>query len=214
MLSLIPKSRNALEETSELKCPTGVSSLNLMPMPSPFARNVSYPPFFGFCTSLTPPKFKQCDSYRRLGRESTASETVDNSSSGVIWKISGGDDDKTYEDDVNSESHFDYLPFDRFLPALPPSVHPFLLPSIPLFVFTFGFSPPSSIHATPPFKLRSVYPNMWPVFELTYKLFNNDAVDFLEEMLPLFDKFISLRCRDDQKHANYEQMLLDIYVLL
>ncbi len=30
------------------------------------------------------------------------------------------------------------------------------------------------------FKLRSISPNMWPVFELTYKLFKSDAVDFLD----------------------------------
>lgn len=30
------------------------------------------------------------------------------------------------------------------------------------------------------FKLRSISPNMWPVFEITYKLFKSDAVDFLE----------------------------------
>jgi importin-7 len=30
------------------------------------------------------------------------------------------------------------------------------------------------------FKLRSISPTMWPVFELTYKLFKADAVDFLE----------------------------------
>jgi hypothetical protein len=30
------------------------------------------------------------------------------------------------------------------------------------------------------FKLRSISPNLWPVFELTYELFKSDAVDFLE----------------------------------
>jgi len=30
------------------------------------------------------------------------------------------------------------------------------------------------------FKLRSIAPGMWPVFEETYKLFKSDAVDFLE----------------------------------
>jgi len=30
------------------------------------------------------------------------------------------------------------------------------------------------------FKLRAIAPNLWPVFELTYKLFKSDAVDFLE----------------------------------
>lgn len=35
------------------------------------------------------------------------------------------------------------------------------------------------------FKLRTVSPSMWPIFELTYKLFKSDAVDFLEgESLP------------------------------
>lgn len=30
------------------------------------------------------------------------------------------------------------------------------------------------------FKLRSISPNMWPLFELTYTLFKSDAVDFLD----------------------------------
>lgn len=30
------------------------------------------------------------------------------------------------------------------------------------------------------FKLRSISPTMWPVFELTYKMFKAEAVDFLE----------------------------------
>lgn len=30
------------------------------------------------------------------------------------------------------------------------------------------------------FKLASIAPNMWPVFELTYSLFKSEAVDFLD----------------------------------
>lgn len=30
------------------------------------------------------------------------------------------------------------------------------------------------------FKMRAIAPSMWPVFELTYKLFKSDAVDFLD----------------------------------
>lgn len=30
------------------------------------------------------------------------------------------------------------------------------------------------------FKMRSISPTMWPVFEMTYKLFKSDAVDFLD----------------------------------
>jgi hypothetical protein len=30
------------------------------------------------------------------------------------------------------------------------------------------------------FKLRQIAPNMWPIFELTYKLFKGNAIDFLD----------------------------------
>ena len=33
------------------------------------------------------------------------------------------------------------------------------------------------------YKLRSISPSMWPVFELTYSLFKHEAVDFLEGLL-------------------------------
>ena len=33
------------------------------------------------------------------------------------------------------------------------------------------------------YKLRTISPSMWPVFELTYKLFKSEAVDFLEGAL-------------------------------
>jgi len=35
------------------------------------------------------------------------------------------------------------------------------------------------------FKSRSISPNMWPVFELTYELFRTDAIDFLDGNHPL-----------------------------
>ncbi|KIK50563.1 hypothetical protein GYMLUDRAFT_252883 [Collybiopsis luxurians FD-317 M1] len=63
------------------------------------------------------------------------------------------------------------------------------------------------------FKFRSVSPNMWPVLELTYKLFKNDAVDFLEEMLPLLDNHISYGADTIKLRTNYKQMLLDIYLM-
>jgi len=30
------------------------------------------------------------------------------------------------------------------------------------------------------FKMHSISPNMWPVFDLTYRLFKSDAADFLD----------------------------------
>ena len=78
------------------------------------------------------------------------------------------------------------------------------------------------------FKLRSISPSMWPVFELTYKLFKADAVDFLEgrwssysrlgrteefspEMLPSLDNFVSFGTDAFKSRADYRQMVLDIY---
>ncbi len=36
------------------------------------------------------------------------------------------------------------------------------------------------------FKSRSISPNMWRVFELTYDLFRTDAIDFLDGKRILF----------------------------
>lgn len=30
------------------------------------------------------------------------------------------------------------------------------------------------------FKLRSISPTMWPIFEFSYQLFKNEAIDFLD----------------------------------
>jgi hypothetical protein len=40
------------------------------------------------------------------------------------------------------------------------------------------------------FKLHHISPALWPVFELTYKLFKSDAIDFLEGKY-----FIRLSCQ-------------------
>lgn len=36
------------------------------------------------------------------------------------------------------------------------------------------------------FNLRRVSAQLWPIFEMTYKLFKSDAIDFLDGMKPLF----------------------------
>ncbi|KAJ3557178.1 hypothetical protein NM688_g1613 [Phlebia brevispora] len=61
------------------------------------------------------------------------------------------------------------------------------------------------------FKMRAISPTMWPVFELTYKLFKSDAVDFLDEMLPSLDNFVSFGSDVFKARADYRQMALDIY---
>ena len=83
------------------------------------------------------------------------------------------------------------------------------------------------------FKLRRISPNMWPVFELTYKTFKAEAIDFLDgpwyssvglasmfinvdvaeppEMLPSLDNFVSYGTDVFKARPDYRQMLLDIY---
>lgn len=83
------------------------------------------------------------------------------------------------------------------------------------------------------FKLRRISPNMWPVFELTYKMFKAEAIDFLDgpwysrvdlasmfvdvdvaepaEMLPSLDNFVSYGTDVFKARPDYRQMLLDIY---
>lgn len=71
---------------------------------------------------------------------------------------------------------------------------------------------------------------MWNVFELTYKVFKAEAVDFLDgvfthattswppgltlvpEMLPSLDNFISYGTDVFKARADYRQMVLDVYI--
>ena len=82
------------------------------------------------------------------------------------------------------------------------------------------------------FNLRAITPAMWRVFELTYKLFKEDAIDFLDgeysfgscplasiakrfplnpEMLPSLDNFISYGAGVFKTRPDYKIMILDIY---
>ena len=40
------------------------------------------------------------------------------------------------------------------------------------------------------YKHRAISPTMWPVFELTYKLFKHEAVDFLEGLSEVYTLFL------------------------
>ncbi|KAG9315992.1 armadillo-type protein [Chiua virens] len=65
------------------------------------------------------------------------------------------------------------------------------------------------------FKLASISPNMWPIFELTYTLFKSDAVDFLDEMLPSLDNILSygaavFKARPDYREKLAESILLNL----
>ncbi|KAJ3496053.1 hypothetical protein NMY22_g19860 [Coprinellus aureogranulatus] len=61
------------------------------------------------------------------------------------------------------------------------------------------------------FHSRSISPSMWRIFELTYQVFKTVAVDFLEEMLPTIDNFISYGADTIKANPDYKKMLVDIY---
>ncbi|KIK50545.1 hypothetical protein GYMLUDRAFT_266124 [Collybiopsis luxurians FD-317 M1] len=158
-----------------------------------------------------------CDSYLRLARESSASETVDSSASSADLEsiMADGDDDKTYAAMGVAKTIYTIVNAVESSPEILGQIQEII---IPIIVYTLDaklldlFDNMYELVDSLTFKLRSVSPNMWPVFELTYKLFKNDAVDFLEEMLPSLDNFISYGADTIKQHTNYKQMLLDIYV--
>lgn len=79
------------------------------------------------------------------------------------------------------------------------------------------------------FNLRRISGPMWQVYELTYRLFKADAIDFLDgtccyklgwrdwanrslpEMLPSLDNFISFGSDVIKGKPEYKMMILDIY---
>ncbi|KAJ7755085.1 hypothetical protein B0H14DRAFT_3512404 [Mycena olivaceomarginata] len=61
------------------------------------------------------------------------------------------------------------------------------------------------------FKLRAISPNLWPVFELMYNLFEPNAADSLEGMLLSLDNFVSYGSDVVKTRPDYQRMLLDVY---
>ncbi|KAL1728536.1 armadillo-type protein [Schizophyllum commune] len=62
------------------------------------------------------------------------------------------------------------------------------------------------------FRMRSISPSLWPIFEQTYQLFKTDGIDFLDEMLPVLDNMLSYGSDVFKQRADYRQMVVDIYV--
>ncbi|KAG1727174.1 armadillo-type protein [Suillus paluster] len=61
------------------------------------------------------------------------------------------------------------------------------------------------------FRLHAISLNMWPVFELTYDVFKSDAVDFLDEIPPSLNNFVSYGTEVLKARPDYRQKVLDIY---
>ncbi|KAH9028652.1 ARM repeat-containing protein [Lactarius hengduanensis] len=146
-----------------------------------------------------------CESYMRLVREAIASE--ENAPKGEdleTFMEAESDDDKTYA----------AMGVAKTLSTILAQVQEVIIPVIRytlenkvLDLFDNVYELVDSLT----FKSRSISPNMWPVFELTYELFRTDAIDFLDEMLPSLDNFVSYGTDIFRSRADYRQKALDIY---
>ena len=80
------------------------------------------------------------------------------------------------------------------------------------------------------FKLRRISPNLWQIFELTYKALKTHAINWIEgqcdmpvslpqltarafkiEMIPTLDNFLSYGSDVFKSRADYRNMIVDIY---
>ncbi|KAI0769096.1 ARM repeat-containing protein [Trametes elegans] len=156
-----------------------------------------------------------CETYGRLAKESLNSEEIDGGSIDL---------DSIMGSDVNEDKTFAAMGVAKTISTVVNAVDssPEILAQIqeiiiPIVVFTLEnklldlLDNMYDLVDALTYKLRSIAPNMWPVFELTYKLFKSDAVDFLDEMLPSLDNFVSFGTEVFKARPDYRQMVLDIY---
>ncbi|CAK5283934.1 unnamed protein product [Mycena citricolor] len=155
-----------------------------------------------------------CDSYTRLIKESLETAVPVGDSTDVDSLLASADDDKTYAAMGISKTIGTVVSSVDSSAEILAQVQEVI---IPIIVYTLEnkildlFDNMYDLVDSLTFKLRSISPNLWQVFELTYKLFKADAVDFLEEMLPSLDNFVSYGSDVIKARPEYQQMLLDIY---
>ncbi|KAK0187704.1 armadillo-type protein [Armillaria mellea] len=154
-----------------------------------------------------------CDSYLRLARETIAQ---DSEADGMDLEalISTGEDDKTYYAMGIAKTIWTVINSIESAPEILAQVQEIVIPIVTFTLenkFLDLFDSMYELVDSLTFKLRAISPSVWPVFELTYKLFKSDAVDYLEEMLPSLDNFVSFGSDVIRSRADYKQMLVDIY---
>ncbi|KAJ7250056.1 armadillo-type protein [Mycena haematopus] len=156
-----------------------------------------------------------CDSYLRLAKENLGAVPDVELGGEANWEATmGGDEDKTYAAMGVAKTIGTIISAIDSSPEILAQVQEVI---IPIISFTLEhkildlFDNMYDLVDSLTFKLRAISPNLWPVFELTYNLFKSDAVDFLEEMLPSLDNFVSYGSDVIKTRPDYQRMLLDIY---
>ncbi|KAK2463383.1 hypothetical protein APHAL10511_004609 [Amanita phalloides] len=153
-----------------------------------------------------------CESYMRLAKESKAQEdaalSVDDDA------VGDGDDDKTYAAMNVAKTIGTVVTSIDNAPEILAQVQEVI---VPIIIFTLEnkllelLDNMYDLVDSLTFRMRAISPSMWPVLEHTYKLFKSDAVDFLDEMLPSLDNFVSYGSDVINNRPAYKQMLVDIY---
>ncbi|KAF5377980.1 hypothetical protein D9615_006718 [Tricholomella constricta] len=152
-----------------------------------------------------------CESYLRLAKESLAQEEADVDLETLVSDV---DEDKTFAAMGVAKTISTIISSVDSSPEILVQIQEVI---IPIILFTLEnkvldlFDNVYDLVDSLTFKLRSIAPSMWPIFEQTYKLFKSDAVDFLEEMLPSLDNFVSYGSDFIKTRPDYKQMLVDIY---
>ncbi|KAG6854284.1 hypothetical protein C0991_008532 [Blastosporella zonata] len=153
-----------------------------------------------------------CESYLRLAKEAIAQE-IDGSNIDLD-SMASLDDEKTFTAMGVAKTISTIISSIENAPEILAQVQEVVTPMI---VFTLQnrlldlFDNMYDLVDSLTFKLRSIPPNMWPIFEETYRLFKSDAVDFLDEMLPSLDNFVSYGSEFIKTRPDYKHMLVDIY---
>ncbi|KAF9527513.1 armadillo-type protein [Crepidotus variabilis] len=155
-----------------------------------------------------------CESYMRLAREAAIQEHIEENAE-LDELLNNVDEDKTFAAMAVSKTISTIISSIDSSPDILSQVQEIV---VPIIVFTLEnrlldlFDNMYEIVDMLTYKLRRISPSMWPVFELTYKLFKHDAVDFLEEMLPSLDNYVSYGTDIIKTRPDYKQMLVDIYI--
>ncbi|KAF8956524.1 armadillo-type protein [Flammula alnicola] len=154
-----------------------------------------------------------CESYMRLARESAIHDHIEENAD-LDTLLADVDDDKTFAAMGVAKTISTIIASIDSSPEILSQIQEIV---IPIIVFSFEnrlldlFDNMYELVDSLTYKLRAISPSMWPVFELTYRLFKHEAVDFLEEMLPSLDNFLSYGADVIKTRQDYKQMLVDIY---
>jgi hypothetical protein len=154
-----------------------------------------------------------CETYLRLAKESLAQDEIDAQQDFDSINLDGNDD-KTYAAMGICKTIYTIISSIDSSPDILSQIQEVV---IPIIVFTLEnrmldlYDQMYDLVDNLTFKLRRISPTMWPVFELTYKLFKSDAIDFLDEMLPSLDNFVSYGTDVFRTRSDYRSMVVDIY---